>query len=235
MNGRIVRAIGAVLGVIFCGFTASVAHADAAGWYIGGSIGEARFDGEQQALDARFVSLFEELRISVLSGSSSLDDSDTAFALFAGYRFSPYFALEGGYQSLGKFSYRADGLGRFFFPVPSSTFPVSATLDVESSGLALAGVGGIPLGESFDLHGKLGVLFADTDVSGAMRIVDTGETFLLDSASSQHDLFYGVGAAFHFGGAWSMSLDYQIFKDVGDAGTGEADVEMVSLGLSYRF
>jgi hypothetical protein len=39
----------------------------------------------------------------------------------------------------------------------------------------------------------------------------------------------------HFGGNWSISLDYQMFKDVGhDEVTGEEDANVVSLAVSYR-
>lgn len=232
VNGKLVCAIGMGLGLTFGGAAAALAQEQVAGWYIGGSIGESKIDADQDALDEEFVLLFEDMGASVLSGSSSIEDSDTAFALFAGYRFSPYFALEGGYQDLGVFSYRAEGQIRFLSP--PGAFPVTTSIDIESSGFTFAGVASVPLAERFELHGKIGVLFADTELSVGARIVDTGET-IADSASSQ-DFFYGLGVAYRFADAWSLSLDYQLFKDVGDEETtGEEDVDLLSLGFTYRF
>jgi OOP family OmpA-OmpF porin len=232
MNGKRTCAVAIGLALTFGLANTALAQQGVPGWYVAASVGESKIDEDREALDAEFLFLLAELGATANFTSSSLEDSDTAFALLGGYRFSRYFAIEGGYQDLGAFSYQAEG--GISFPFPPGVFPVSTSIDVESSGFTLAGVGSLPLGESFDVHGKVGVFFADTESSVGAAIAGGGEAFS-DSASSQ-ELFYGVGGAFHSAGAWSVSLDYQLFKDVGDdETTSEADVDLLSLGLSYRF
>jgi OOP family OmpA-OmpF porin len=230
INSKLIRAIG--IGLSLYGATLSVAAADeTSGWYFGASGGQSQVDVDQDELDSGVVGIFEDEGAIVLSGSSELEDSDTAWSLFGGYRLSPYFAVEAGYQDLGTIAYRSSGT--VAIPGVPGTFPASVNIDFESSGFTLAGVGSIPIGESFDLHGRLGVFFADTEVGVGVSLADFSDGGS-ESASSQ-DLFYGVGAALHFGGNWSISLDYQMFKDVGDDEvTGEEDADVVSLAVSYR-
>jgi len=64
--------------------------------YLGGSLGSA------QAVDLDALSqAFQGQGLSVRQ--VSVDDSDGGWKLFVGYRFNPYFAIEGGYTSLGEF------------------------------------------------------------------------------------------------------------------------------------
>jgi OmpA-OmpF porin, OOP family len=230
INSKLIRAIGIGLGL--CGATVSVASADEMmGWYFGASGGQSQVDLSKDELDGLVVESFNDAGLIVVSGSSSLDDSDTAFSVFGGYRLSQYFAVEAGYQDLGAAAYRSSGT--LALPGFPGTVPATLNIDFESSGFTLAGVGAIPMGDAFDLHGRLGILFADTEIteSGATTGFSDSETF---SASSQ-EVFYGVGAGFHFGGNWSISFDYQLFKDVGDEEeTGEEDLDVLSLAVSYR-
>ena len=47
--------------------------------------------------------------------------------------------------------------------------------------------------------------------------------------------FFGLGAGLNFGPQWSINLDWQRFKDVGDEDdTGEADIDRLSLGVIFR-
>jgi OmpA-OmpF porin, OOP family len=112
--------------------------------------GQSQVDVDQDELDAGVVGLLEEEGANVLSGSSELEDSDTAWSRFGGYRLSPYFAVEAGYQDLGTITYGSSGT--IAIPGVPGTFPASVNIDFESSGLTLAGVGSGPLGESVDLH-----------------------------------------------------------------------------------
>lgn len=229
-HAKTLRALS--MGLIFSVGAAGVAAADEnAGWYLGASLGQSQFDVDQDELDAEALTIMEENGAIVLSGDSTLDDSDTAWSVFGGYRFSPYFSLEAGYQELGAIAYRSSGTVAFVgFP---GSYPASVASDGESSGFTLGTVGSIPIGERFDLHGKLGVLFADTEISAFVAIDDVSGSGS-ESASSQ-DLFYGAGFAFRIGDNWSISADYQLFKDVGDKNkTGEEDIDVLTLAVSVR-
>ncbi len=211
--------------------TASFAE-DGSGWYFGVTGGEAKAaDLDQATLDAIVLDSFESNGAQVLSGRSTLDDSDTSFSLFGGYRFSEYFAVEAGYVDFGSFEYRSSGVVDPIGPPPPA--PATYSVDFESSGFTASALGSVPLGSSFDLHGRAGILFADTKITESASI---GTASARDSYSANsQDLFYGIGVGLHLAQHWSFSLDWQQFKDVGDdEETGESDVNRLSLGVSYR-
>lgn len=62
---------------------AASATANAADWYVGGSLGQSAYKVD-------------------VTGATTSDKKDTGYKLFAGARLSPNFAIEGGYVGLGK-------------------------------------------------------------------------------------------------------------------------------------
>lgn len=89
------------------------------GGYIGGGIGQSQFD------DSFIIVDFSE------------DDTDSAAMLFAGYKFSKYFSLEGRYTDFG-------------------SFLLSGTA-ADVSAVSLHAVGTVPFGDSgWELYGQLG-------------------------------------------------------------------------------
>lgn len=205
--------------------------AEGSGFYFGVAGGQSQFDVSQDELDELVFDTFDGIGAPVISGTSDLEDKDTSFALFGGYRFSQYFALEAGYIDFGTAEYRSSGT---VDPIgPQSPLPAAYAVDFELKGFTAAAIGAVPLGQRFDLHARLGVLFADLDIteSASISTSSASETYSADS----RDLFYGVGAGLQLGAHWSFSLDWQQFKDVGDEeDTGEADVDRISLGVMYK-
>jgi hypothetical protein len=233
------KTIQRVIQVIVCGACATTALPAAsaetqAGFYLGLGAGEASFDIEKSDLDDVVLDVLFSQGLFVTSASSTLEDSDTALSLLAGYRFNPYIAVEAGYIDLGVAEYRS--VGTFNPPGPV----VSMDMDVESKGFTLAGLGSLPLGNVVDLHGRLGFLFAKTDLSVTARIDSaTGtETEKLDSIGA----FLGVGAGFNFGAHWSLSLDWTRYDNVGDENEDDDvstqagfDVDALSFSAMFRF
>lgn len=99
-------------------------------FYLGAGAGVANFEDNVE---------FRDL------GDVDLDDDDTAYKLFGGYRATPNFGIEGGYRNFGE----------------ASAGPFS----VETDGLDVTGVGFLPLGP-VDLFAKGGVIFWNTDGGG---------------------------------------------------------------------
>ncbi|HEY8509756.1 MAG TPA: outer membrane beta-barrel protein [Steroidobacteraceae bacterium] len=202
------------------------------GFYISGNFGQAQYgDLSQDEFDEVTDIVLSELGVTLLNGGSSLDDEGSPWSLVAGWRFSPYFALEAGYVNLGTAEYRASGT--VFIPGIGSVNG-GFGVDISAKGPLVAVAGFAPLGERFDVHGRLGLLFADTefDVTVSLEGLSESDSF---SASSQ-DVFFGIGASFHFTDNLSASLDYSLFQDVGDEDeTGESKVDAITLGLTYRF
>jgi OmpA-OmpF porin, OOP family len=202
-----------------------------AGWYFGVTGGQAEAaDLDQAVLDEIVLDTFAFIGAPVTSGTSSLDDSDTSFSLFGGYRVSEYFAVEAGYVDFGTAKYRASGV---IDPVgPQPPLAASYSADFEVAGFTAAAIGAVPLANAFDLHGRLGVLFADMEIteSATMSFSSAQESYSTDS----QDFFYGLGVGLQVGQNLSLSLDWQQFKDVGDDETGTTDVNSLSLGVIYR-
>ena len=222
--------------VVSLGLTLSMASAAswaevAGGWYFGVTGGQAEFDLNKAEIDEIVLDAFSIAGLPVIAGASTLDDSDTTFSLFGGYRFSPYFGVEIGFLDFGAAEYRASGV---VDPIgPQLPVGVSMSQDVELSGFTATALGAVPIGNAFDVHGRLGVLFADTEVSATVSDASFSASESV-SADSQ-DFFYGLGLGFQLGQNWAFSLDWQQFKDVGDDDeTGEADVNRLSLGVIYK-
>jgi OmpA-OmpF porin, OOP family len=201
------------------------------GFYINAGVGEATYDIAKSDLDDLAEFAFEDNGAILLAPESSYEDTGDAISVAVGYRFSRYIAVEAGYVDLGSAEYRAEspaiipGLG---------LLDASLGIDISAKGPTLAAAGFIPLGEKFDLHGHLGILFSDLefDVTVGLDDVSDRQSF---SASSE-DVFAGVGAAFHFTKNFAVSLDYSLFQDVGDEEeTGEGDIDALRLSLQYRF
>jgi len=207
--------------------TASLA--EGSGWYFGVTGGQAEADLSKAGGDFLAFTFFNAIDADEFLGST-LDDSDTSFSLFGGYRVSEYFAVEAGYVDFGTMEYRATGM---VSPVGLPQTAVTFSADVEATGFTVAAIGSVPIGNAFDVHGRAGVLFADTELTlgGSMLGVTASESI----SDNSQDFFYGLGVGLQVGTNWSFSLDWQQFKDVGDdENIGEADVNRLSLGVIYR-
>lgn len=152
--------------------------------------------------------------------SCNAKDTDTALKIFAGYQFNPNFGIEGGYYDLGKFS--IDG--------NDSLFGVTR-LAIEVSGLTLAAVGTIPLGERFRIFGKAGLFVWDADVSVESSTFGNGSL-----GEDGTDPLIGVGASFDLVRNLALRVEWERFLNIGDESSiGESDVDLISASLVLRF
>jgi OOP family OmpA-OmpF porin len=224
------RIVGAVMGIALA-TSSGLAAAESTGWYFGVTLGEAQVDLDRAELDDVIAGTFFNSGFPVISATSSLDDSDTSWSTFGGYSFSQYFAVEASYVDLGTAKYRASGTVNP--PGPAFSAPASYGADFDVSGFTAAAVGSVPIGRLFEAHARAGVLFSDMEISETASIANSSAS---DSYSSDsRDFFFGLGASLQFGEQWSINLDWQQFKDVGDEDeTGEADIDRIALGVTYR-
>lgn len=130
-----------------------------------------------------------------------LNESDTGYKLLGGYVASANLGGEIAFVDLG--SYPA--FDPFFGPVI-----------LDQYGIAFNGIGYLPVGNNFDLFGKLG-LFAWT--------VDVG--FATDDGL---DLTYGFGASLRMDYRLSIRAEWERFTDISGG-----DVDLVSAGIAYHF
>ena len=105
------RTFKSVLAVgIACLCAGTAAHADNTGIYAGLSVGQAKSDFSDDALDDLF------------------DGEDTAFKLFLGYRILDWFGVEAGYVDLGEITLRNSQPGVTRFRLEEAGFNVFGML-----------------------------------------------------------------------------------------------------------
>lgn len=147
-------------------------------------------------------------------GDRDLDDNDVGWTLFGGYRFFRFFAVEAGYTNFGK--YKAEG--------------VFNDTEEKFQALYLAGVGILPLGDSFQLSGKLGggALQLDQSFSNQPDADDRGSTLLV-----------GVGAQWAPSGlkgvAFNLNLDGYFFTVEQANVDYDQRLALLSVGVQYNF
>ena len=113
------------------------------------------------------------------TGTSSCDNSDTGWKVYAGYNINPMFGVEAVGYDMG--TIRATVLFSVFGPINAS---------LKTTGFALAGVINVPFGASVDLIGRLGVASNKLQVD-----VISGNLSGSDSETSTGPL-WGIGLAF---------------------------------------
>ena len=198
--------------------TGGLASAQAAGndgWYGGLDLGRSNQRLGSGQIDSA-------LGQQGLTTSSSLDDHATAWGLFAGYQFNPYFAVEGGYVNLGKFDYSST------VSAPAAD-TVSGHLGVQ--GVDAAAVGLLPFGEQWAVYGKAGLLYAksklDASSTGAVAVssVEHWDTSPLLGAGVNYDLTRKV----------ALRAEYDRYFKVGEASVGKGDIDAFTARVVYRF
>ena len=207
--------------------TGASAQEGNSGFYVGAFGGQASYDIAKEDMDDLFVFALDVAGLPIVQGESSLEDSDTGFGVIAGYRLTPYVAIEASYLDLGAAEYRLAG-----FADLGATFGViefEGGADIEVTGPAVALVGIIPVSETIELYGKAGMFFSETDFTVFIDTVSESATF------SSEEIMYGAGMAWNLNPNWSLRLDFQRFADVGDEDElGEANIDQFSIGVLYR-
>ncbi len=213
---RASRAVAQTLGLVALTTIASpFALADDTGWYLGGNVGQSRAKID----DAKINS-------SLLAGgfaSTSIADSDqpTGYKIFGGYQFNRNFALEGGYFDLGKFGFAAS-------TIPTGT--LNGEMKLKGMNLDLVGI--LPITRKFSVFGRVGMNHADaTDTFSG-----TGRVRVLNPNPSKRDTNYkaGVGLQFAFTPSLALRAEVERYR-IDDAVGNKGDIDLVSVGLVYRF
>jgi OOP family OmpA-OmpF porin len=193
----------------------SMALAQDNGWYVGGNVGQSQATID----DPRITS---GLRAGGFTSSTiNDDDRSRAFKVFGGYQLSKHFALEGGYFGLGEFGYTAT-------TIPAGTLRG----DIKVKGLNLDLVGILPITNKFSAFGRAGVTYAEAKD----RFAGTGAVSVADPNPSKRDTNYklGLGLQYAFTDSFAVRGEVERYR-INDAVGNKGDIDMVSVGLVYRF
>ena len=186
-----------------------------AGWYGGANLGRSGATID----DARINS---SLLGSGFSSSTIVDDDrSTGFKAFGGYQINKNFAVEGGYFDLGKFGYTAT-------TVPAGTLNGNIRL----RGLNLDLVGLVPLTDKFSVFGRAGLNYAQARDSFS----GTGAVLVTNPNPRKNDTNYKLGLGLQYALSESLAVRAEAERyRVNDAVGNRGHVDLVSVGLIYRF
>lgn len=185
------------------------------GMYIGISAGEAQ--SHLHDLHAAQTRLGGGVAANLLHE----DDHGNAYKAFVGIPLTTNWAMEAGYFDLGRFGFDAG---------TSPAGAVSGITDIR--GLNLDLVGTWPVSENASLLGRVGAAYAETKG----RFSGSGAGAVAHGATNDRDTLYkyGLGVQYALTPALSMRLEGERYR-VNDAVGKHADIDLISVGLVYRF
>jgi len=161
------------------------------GFYLGGGVGNFNLK----------IDRFSQIDNAI----GRLDDSDTGWKVFGGYRLNPYLSLEGAYVDFGRPSDKFDTAGS------------SGDFSAHLSGFSPQLIGTVPLGP-VELSAKVGVYFVDVDLNAD---IDSVSALDFDSHTSEEDFMYGVGIGATFLQRLNAKLEYE-WIDIGGGDKGNS-------------
>lgn len=147
------------------------------------------------------------------------DAKDMSWNIFAGYQFTPNFAVEVGYNDFGK----ATSSG-FIGGVPGA-------ISSESTALEIVGLAAAPLTDAFSVYIKGGFFRFDTDAVG------TGGAAGLALSDKGSGATFGVGAEYSFTRNFAARLEWQRYLSVTETliGGSDGDIGVLRFTTRYKF
>lgn len=144
--------------------------------------------------------------IEIDESDLNFEDDDFGWKIYAGYRFMPYFAVEGGYADLGEPD--DDVLG------------VRVRAEVEIWSLYAVGI--LPFSDTWEGFGKVGIAAWDADLNASGLGASEGE--------DGEDLALGLGVNWNLNEQWLLRTEWEYF-DIDDADT----VWLWTIGGAFKF
>ena len=160
---------------------------------------------------------------NVYSKNGTEKRTDTGFKLYGGYQFNNYWAIEAQYVKIG--TYAAD----------TKKLVNNDHATVKVSGVSVAAVGILPLGESFSLFGKAGVIAKTLDTVA----YDDRRTYRSNGKTTETGLLLGVGSEFKLTPNLALRAEYEYFGKTNIADSRSKNLQMrndmISIGARYTF
>lgn len=123
--------------------------------------------------------------------NATLDDNDTTYTVRAGWRFSPYAAIELGYYDFGRYDFHGTLFG--------SVGNVDGSARAQSVGLSLVGIWPI---NNFDLYGRIGYAHSE------LKFNANGPLNTANQNDRQDEATYGLGARWNFSRNWGLFAEW---------------------------
>jgi hypothetical protein len=212
----------AVIAVVLMGTSAGAVGAEEMGFYVSAALGQANHDFEKSdGINIGIVGFGSVVHVDPVGVTT--EDDVTAWNATLGYRINPYISAELSYMDFGDVDvaerYDTAGLAPFF---PN----ITRQLNVSVAGPVASVIGSIPIGAGFELHARVGYLFAHQDVE---------ESFSRRQSFGNDAWIGGVGATWSFAKRWALRLEYLRTNDLdGHERIGESKIETLGLGALFR-
>jgi hypothetical protein len=236
------------LGAALVGLACGPAYSAELGFYVGvnGAHTKKKADSFNDAIADNVYAAFSDPtlvfgpNVTRLSGTSTVTNSDTVYGFLGGWRWRANIAFELAYLNLGETKFRShDNINVQFLDntnTPQSVNDTGSTgLRAGTTGIALSALGIWPVSYRFEVYGRVGVMAATNRITESISTANFGGVSVSDSKSST-DFLAGAGASLSFLDIYQARLEFtRVFK----AGDGnfvpEADVDMISLGITVTF
>src|SRR5262249_26273454 len=139
------------------------------GPYVSGLVGLSTYGGDQSNDEQSLIDLIEDAGVPFQNESVGTEDSDFGFQAAFGYRFARYVAMELGLVQFGELTWELTA--DVDLPDDNEGFvPAKFDYAFKVGGPLISAVGILPLGEKFELYGRLGFLFASVEREFTSRI-----------------------------------------------------------------
>jgi len=183
-------------------------------WYAGLGLGLSSYSKDEST---RACDLFDL--------TCELDEESFAFKLMGGYQFNPYISLEFGFNDWGEAGANVEGIS-------------ADVLVYNGSGVYVAAIPELPLGEHFSIFAELGMALVDTEVA----IVEGSPLHVFLGAGSSKDVWapiYGLGVAGHLE-HWTFRLQWERIDpdtdhDLNGVKVSAPEMDVYGLSVIYRF
>ena len=166
--------------------------------------------------------LNNEMDSGITNISSTLDEKDNGYSLYAGMPISDTMDIEVSYNDFGESSLSGVSGNQFIYEGTTYEFNATATLAVKASSIGVAAKQKYELSEGVMLYGKLGVHQWDSELS----IASTTATANADEDGT--DVFYGVGLEVNLANLKGR-VGYSMYDLDGE------EVDSINVGFSYNF
>ena len=166
--------------------------------------------------------LNNEIDTGITNISSTLDEKDTGYSLYAGMPMSDTMDIEVSYNDFGEASLSGVSGNQFSLDGTTYEFNATATLAVKASSIGVAAKQKVELSEGVMLYGKVGIHQWDSELS----IASTTATANADENGT--DVFYGAGLELSISNLKGR-IGYSLYDLDGE------DIDSFNVGFTFNF
>ena len=166
--------------------------------------------------------LNNEIDTGITNISSTLDEKDSGYSLYAGMPMSDTMDIEVSYNDFGEASLSGVSGNQFSLDGTTYEFNATATLAVKASSIGVAAKQKVELSEGVMLYGKVGIHQWDSELS----IASTTATANADEDGT--DVFYGAGLELSISNLKGR-IGYSLYDLDGE------DIDSLNIGFIYSF